>query len=87
MESFKLAAGIVCSKCGIKVDEGTPVSGLAIIPPPGAFSVCFYCGHLTILTEENTLRNLTSEEQVAVRANIKTWATICRVRHFASLRN
>jgi hypothetical protein len=47
-----------CVNCGKIVDAATGAGK----PKPGAFSLCYYCGHLSVFGDDMLLRQPTSAE-------------------------
>jgi len=47
----------VCLKCGRTLTVLTGFVGEEVrVPPPGAFSLCVYCGDLAVFTDDGRLR-------------------------------
>jgi len=69
MDSHKLSGEPSCSRCGMKLDGATNVSGQGA-PDDGDYSFCIYCGNWSIF-EGGMLRPPTSGEAMAIAADPK----------------
>jgi hypothetical protein len=54
-----------CTACGKVSDTATHV-GSDIAPSPGDMTICFYCHHLMVFTNNLTQRDLTDDEMIEV---------------------
>ena len=62
-----LHPGRVCPACGREVDDDTNANPADPGgPKPGDISVCLYCAHLNVYTEDLGLRGATQEEAHAL---------------------
>lgn len=57
-----------CSSCNSHTDAATCVDGKSL-PSPGDVSICLYCGHIAVFSDDMILRPLTSEEMHEVAGN------------------
>jgi hypothetical protein len=59
-----------CTNCGYVLDGATGVAEDDhkgdLVPDPGDFTICVYCGHLMIFTDTLTMRDLTKDEMIKV---------------------
>ena len=55
----------ICKSCGNLNDAATPIESYER-PTSGDVSVCFKCGHITMFTDNLTLRELTDEEMLEI---------------------
>lgn len=60
-----------CLKCKTKLEATTAVRSKTPGPTPGALSICWYCGALSMFDQDLNLRELTPEEQANVAADAK----------------
>jgi hypothetical protein len=51
-----------CVECGKPLDAATFLMDDKVKPNPGDISICFYCGHMTVFTDDMHRRELTPEE-------------------------
>jgi hypothetical protein len=61
MGSEQLSVASTCRRCRQRLDAATDVEGYAG-PTPGAVSICFYCGTVSMFTDDLTLREPTIPE-------------------------
>jgi hypothetical protein len=57
-----------CRNCGEEIGMSTGLKD-GVRPTPGSFSLCLYCGHLSVYADDLTLREPTDEEVKAVAGN------------------
>lgn len=84
-ERFRLAKSgeqlpvSVCPVCGAKNDAATSLSD-SERPSAGCISICAYCAHLSIFTDDMTLRSLTEDELNEIRGCDQSWQVIQRLQ-------
>ena len=75
--------GCRCLSCKQLVDGATCVEG-DLRPKPGDITVCIFCGHIMAYDVDDTLRELTPEEQISVAGDPRI-LRIQKAREFALL--
>ena len=60
--------GCVCQNpaCGRRIEGATCVSDPDAVPGPGTVTLCLYCGHIMVFTENMTLRDPTVAEYMQI---------------------
>ena len=61
--SVRLGTLCACLSCGEMMDGATAVGEEGeIVPKPGDFTVCMYCGHLMVFDDQLAFRNPSDAE-------------------------
>jgi len=70
MTETKTNAANVCRICDTALDSAMPIES-GTHPCEGAFSMCFYCGDVTVFRADLTLREATLSERRELARNLK----------------
>lgn len=71
--SCHLSDDLVCPSCGSKLNGATDPVGDAT-PSSGDITVCLYCGHILVFTDDLRLRNPTDEEIHEIAGDVRILA-------------
>jgi hypothetical protein len=78
----KYRTGIAaCVNCGQELDAAAPVNG-GRAPEPGDFSICCYCHHLQVFSDNMKFRNPTDREMTKIAGNPEM-VTAMKMLHWA----
>ena len=78
--SVRLGKLSACLSCGEMMDGATAVGEEGeIMPAPGDFTVCLYCGHLMVFDDQLAFRNPSDAEIIELVGDERVTA-ICEAR-------
>ena len=67
----------ICPPCGNVIEWATHTDGTSV-PGPGDLAVCSYCGHVSVFTEDLSIRQLTEDERGHIPNGIRQQLTTMR---------